>query len=71
MATKKKVKAARTIEFGLDTFGDIPKKENGELFSHAEAIRQVVDEAVLADELGIDIIGVGEHHRVHVPLDVL
>lgn len=63
MATKKTAKPARTIEFGLDTFGDIPKKDNGELFTHAEAIRQVVDEAVLADKLGIDIIGVGEHHR--------
>jgi alkanesulfonate monooxygenase SsuD/methylene tetrahydromethanopterin reductase-like flavin-dependent oxidoreductase (luciferase family) len=31
--------------------------------SHARAIRAVVDEAVLADEIGIDAITVGEHHR--------
>ena len=51
------------VEFGLDSFGDIPVDEKGELFSHAEAIRQVVKEAVLADKLGIDAISLGEHHR--------
>lgn len=51
------------IQFGIDTFGDLPTDDNGKLFSHAAAIRQVVDEAVLADKLGINIIGVGEHHR--------
>src|SRR3712207_1372592 len=30
---------------------------------HAQAIRDVVEEAVLADELGVDFFGVGEHHR--------
>ncbi len=49
--------------FGLDTFGDLAKKKNGKLTSHAEAIRLVVDEAVLADKLGIDAIALGEHHR--------
>lgn len=49
--------------FGIDTFGDLPVDDNGSLMSHAAAIRQVVDEAILADTLGIDTIGVGEHHR--------
>lgn len=49
--------------FGIDTFGDLPTSDDGKLFSHATAIRQVVDEAILADKLGIDSIGVGEHHR--------
>ena len=49
--------------FGLDTFGDIEKGADGELVSQAEAIRQVVAEGVLADEVGIDVIGIGEHHR--------
>jgi probable LLM family oxidoreductase len=57
-----KEEAAR-IEFGLDSFGDIPVDENGKLFTQAEAIRQVVKEAVLADSLGIDVIALGEHHR--------
>ncbi|CAH0419444.1 LLM class flavin-dependent oxidoreductase [Periweissella ghanensis] len=51
------------ILFGLDTFGDIPANENGELLSDAQALRQVVAEGVLADQLGVDIIALGEHHR--------
>ena len=49
--------------FGLDTFGDIPEDDAGRLVSDAAAIRQVIDEAVLADELGVDAIALGEHHR--------
>ncbi|MEU5960478.1 LLM class flavin-dependent oxidoreductase [Micromonospora parva] len=49
--------------FGLDTFGDVPQDDAGNLVSHAAAIRQVVDEAVLADQLGVDVIALGEHHR--------
>lgn len=49
--------------FGLNTFGDIVADDKGELLSDAASIRQVVDEAILADKLGIDVIGIGEHHR--------
>jgi probable LLM family oxidoreductase len=52
-----------TIELGLDTFGDVTREDDGKLVSHAQAIRHVIDEAVLADEVGADFIGVGEHHR--------
>ncbi len=48
---------------GLDTFGDRGTGPDGEQVSHAEAIRQVVAEGVLADGLGVDFFGVGEHHR--------
>src|SRR5690348_1055530 len=51
------------LEFGLDTFGDVPEDDAGQLVSYAAAIRQLVDEAVLADQLGVDVIAVGEHHR--------
>jgi probable LLM family oxidoreductase len=51
------------LEFGLDTFGDVTRGEDGKLLPHAEVIRNVIDEAVLADRLGIDFIGLGEHHR--------
>jgi len=54
---------APPLELGLDTFGDITAGADGALLSHARVLRDVVDEAVLADELGIDFIGVGEHHR--------
>jgi probable LLM family oxidoreductase len=51
------------LTFGLDSFGDVPQDDSGALISHAAAIRQVVDEAVLADEVGVDVIALGEHHR--------
>lgn len=51
------------MEFGLDTFGDVTASADGHLLPQAQVIRNVVDEAVLADQLGIDFIGVGEHHR--------
>jgi probable LLM family oxidoreductase len=51
------------LEFGLDTFGDVTKDAAGTSLPHAQVIRNVIDEAVLADELGIDFIGLGEHHR--------
>lgn len=49
--------------FGLDTFGDLAVGKDGKLLSHAESIRLVVEEAALADKLGVDIIALGEHHR--------
>lgn len=49
--------------FGLDTFGDVPFPESGDPDAHAEVIRQVVAEAELADRVGLDYIGLGEHHR--------
>jgi probable LLM family oxidoreductase len=52
-----------SIELGLDTFGDVTRGADGKLLSHAQTIRDVIDEAVLADEVGADFIGVGEHHR--------
>src|SRR6187431_902790 len=54
---------ATHLELGLDTFGDITTGPDGHLLSHAQVIRNVIDEAVLADKLGVDFFGVGEHHR--------
>ena len=51
------------MEFGLDTFGDITADADGRLHSQAQVIRDVIEEAALADELGIEAFGVGEHHR--------
>ena len=51
------------IEFGLDTFGDVTRDAENGMLPHAQVIRDVVEEAVLADQLGIDFIGLGEHHR--------
>ena len=51
------------LELGLDTFGDVTVDADGRALSHAEVIRNVIDEGVLADRLGLDFFGVGEHHR--------
>jgi probable LLM family oxidoreductase len=52
-----------TIELGLDTFGDVTYGADGKLQHQARVLRDVVEEAVLADELGLHFFGVGEHHR--------
>lgn len=51
------------IEFGIDSFGDRPRDDRGEIVSYAQAIRAAVTEAVLADQVGIDVVALGEHHR--------
>ncbi|WP_432173510.1 LLM class flavin-dependent oxidoreductase [Streptomyces sp. Tue6028] len=51
------------LVFGLDTFGDVPQDDAGIPVSDARAIRQVLDEAVLAEQIGVDAVALGEHHR--------
>ncbi len=51
------------LELGLDTFGDVTVDGDGRPVPQPQVIRDVVRQAVLADELGIDFFGVGEHHR--------
>jgi alkanesulfonate monooxygenase SsuD/methylene tetrahydromethanopterin reductase-like flavin-dependent oxidoreductase (luciferase family) len=51
------------LEMGLDTFGDVVAGPDGRLVTPAQALRNVVEEGVLADRMGIDAFGVGEHHR--------
>jgi probable LLM family oxidoreductase len=51
------------LEFGLDTFGDVTVDSHGTQLSHAQVIRNVIEEGVLADNVGIDAFDVGEHHR--------
>jgi probable LLM family oxidoreductase len=55
--------SAALVELGLDTFGDVTVTSDNEPQTHASVIRNVVEEAVLADRLGLDFFGVGEHHR--------
>jgi probable LLM family oxidoreductase len=54
---------AQQFEFGLDTFGDITNGGDGQQLTHAQVIRNVIEEGVLADRVGVDAFGVGEHHR--------
>jgi probable LLM family oxidoreductase len=53
---------ADKFQIGLDTFGDVTAAD-GTPQPHARVLRDVLDEAVLADDLGLDAFGVGEHHR--------
>jgi len=56
------------LTFGLDTFGDVTDDEDGRPLSHAQTIRNLVEQGVLADQVGIDFIGIGEHHTDDFPL---
>jgi probable LLM family oxidoreductase len=52
------------VEIGISTFVETtPDVQTGEVISHAQRLREVVEEIVLADQVGLDIFGVGEHHR--------
>ena len=51
------------VELGLDTFGDVTEAPDESLLPHAQVIRNVIAEGVLADQVGVDFFGVGEHHR--------
>src|SRR5882757_7150165 len=55
------------IALGLDTFGDGSRGPEGVLVSDAQALRDVVEEGVLADQLGVDHFALGEHHREDMP----
>jgi probable LLM family oxidoreductase len=56
------------LTLGLDTFGDKTSDAQGRPLSHAQTIRNLVEEGAYADELGIDFFGIGEHHTDDWPL---
>jgi len=52
------------MELGISTFVETsPDVHTGKVISHAERLREVVEEIVLAEKVGLDVYGVGEHHR--------
>ena len=51
------------FQLGLNTFGDVTRDAVGQFEEHHVVLRNVVEEAALADKLGLDFFGVGEHHR--------
>jgi probable LLM family oxidoreductase len=54
----------KTLELGITTFAEVmPNPKTKQTISYDERIRQVVDEIVLADQVGLDYFGIGEHHR--------
>jgi probable LLM family oxidoreductase len=52
-----------SLGLGLDTFGDIATGPDGRPLHPATVIREVLAEGELADRLGLDWFGIGEHHR--------
>ena len=57
-----------TYTFGLDTFGDRNSDADGKPLSHAQTIRNVVEEGVFAEQAGVDFFGIGEHHTEYFPM---
>lgn len=54
----------KKIELGISTFGETtPIEGTGEVISHAQRIRNLIEEIELADKVGLDIYAIGEHHR--------
>ncbi|MBT9383149.1 LLM class flavin-dependent oxidoreductase [Pseudooceanicola sp. CBS1P-1] len=52
------------MEVGLYTFGDIGKNPvTGEVVDHATRLSNLMEEIELADQVGLDVFGLGEHHR--------
>lgn len=55
---------AANMEIGISTFLETtPDPVTGAVISHAERLRNAVEEIVLADQVGLDVYGIGEHHR--------
>jgi probable LLM family oxidoreductase len=57
-----------TYTFGLDTFGDRNGDADGKPVSHAQTIRNVVEQGVFAERAGVDFFGIGEHHTDYFPM---
>ena len=54
---------AHAVELGLDTFGDVTVDSDGRPLAQAQVLRNLVAQGELADQVGVDFLGVGEHHR--------
>jgi alkanesulfonate monooxygenase SsuD/methylene tetrahydromethanopterin reductase-like flavin-dependent oxidoreductase (luciferase family) len=57
-----------TFELGVYSFGNTPRLPDGGRGPTAQAIRDVLEAIQLADEVGLDFFGVGEHHMATMPL---
>jgi alkanesulfonate monooxygenase SsuD/methylene tetrahydromethanopterin reductase-like flavin-dependent oxidoreductase (luciferase family) len=57
------------MELGIFTFGDItPDPNTGHAISVSQRYAEILAAAKLADEAGLDVFGVGEHHRLDLPI---
>jgi len=57
------------MELGVYTFGDTtPDPNSGRAISTTQRYAEILAAATLADETGLDVFGVGEHHRLDLPI---
>ncbi|MDP9255261.1 MAG: LLM class flavin-dependent oxidoreductase [Actinomycetota bacterium] len=56
------------LVLGLDTFGDVTHDDDDRPLSHAQTIRNLVEQGIRADEVGVEFFGIGEHHTDDFPL---
>jgi alkanesulfonate monooxygenase SsuD/methylene tetrahydromethanopterin reductase-like flavin-dependent oxidoreductase (luciferase family) len=55
--------SAKQLEMGLDTFGDVTHGDDGQPLPYGLVLRNLVAQGELADRVGVDFLGIGEHHR--------
>jgi alkanesulfonate monooxygenase SsuD/methylene tetrahydromethanopterin reductase-like flavin-dependent oxidoreductase (luciferase family) len=52
------------IEIGIGMFGDLTLDQATQKFqSPSQRLKEIIEQVKLADELGIDVVAIGEHHR--------
>ncbi|MGR9186362.1 LLM class flavin-dependent oxidoreductase [Rhizobium leguminosarum] len=52
------------MEIGIDSFAAIlPDPKTGKLPSPSDRMAELIEEVVVADRVGLDVFGIGEHHR--------
>jgi alkanesulfonate monooxygenase SsuD/methylene tetrahydromethanopterin reductase-like flavin-dependent oxidoreductase (luciferase family) len=57
-----------TFQLGVHSYGNTPLSEDGRVGPTSQAIRDVLEAILLAEEVGLDFFGVGEHHRDIMPI---
>ena len=51
------------MEIGIDSFAAMFSINNNKAISDTDALAQLLERIVHADKIGLDVFGVGEHHR--------
>jgi alkanesulfonate monooxygenase SsuD/methylene tetrahydromethanopterin reductase-like flavin-dependent oxidoreductase (luciferase family) len=52
------------VEIGIYDFAEVfPDPQTGETISTADRLRNLVEQIELADQVGLEVFGLGEHHR--------
>jgi alkanesulfonate monooxygenase SsuD/methylene tetrahydromethanopterin reductase-like flavin-dependent oxidoreductase (luciferase family) len=57
-----------TLELGVYSFGNTPRTSDGGFGPTAQAVRNVLEAVKLAEDVGLDFFGFGEHHTRSMPL---